>query len=208
MGIFAFRRNVYGKRKHNGQLPGPSACAACQKWGHRCFGSADHSFLPLIKNRAARYSFVGLEQDDFVQEGLIGLFTAVKNYDAGRSASFRTYANLCIHSRMVSCLNDLLSKKHLPLNDYLPIDSLNTSHQEILSQGESDPLEMYLRREEAQIRQEKIKTLLSGLEQETLTLYLSGHSYEEMAKLLHCTTKAVDNALQRVRRKLRDSQQD
>ena len=160
-------------------------------------------FLPLIKNRAARYSFVGLEQ-----EGLIGLFTAVKNYDAGRSASFRTYANLCIHSRMVSCLNDLLSKKHLPLNDYLPIDSLNTSHQEILSQGESDPLEMYLRREEAQIRQEKIKTLLSGLEQETLTLYLSGHSYEEMAKLLHCTTKAVDNALQRVRRKLRDSQQD
>lgn len=165
-------------------------------------------FLPLIKNRATRYSFVGLEQDDFVQEGLIGLFTAVKNYDAGRSASFRTYANLCIYSRMVSCLNDLLSKKHLPLNDYLPIDSLNTSHQEILSQGESDPLEMYLRREEAQIRQEKIKTLLSGLEQETLTLYLSGHSYEEMAKLLHCTTKAVDNALQRVRRKLRDSQQD
>ena len=165
-------------------------------------------FLPLIKNRAARYSFVGLEQDDFVQEGLIGLFTAVKNYDAGRSASFRTYANLCIYSRMVSCLNDLLSKKHLPLNDYLPIDSLNTSNQEILSQGESDPLEMYLRREEAQIRQEKIKTLLSGLEQETLTLYLSGHSYEEMAKLLHCTTKAVDNALQRVRRKLRDSQQD
>ena len=77
-----------------------------------------------------------------------------------------------------------------------------------MSQGESDPLEMYLRREEAQIRQEKIKTLLSGLEQETLTLYLSGHSYEEMAKLLHCTTKAVDNALQRVRRKLRDSQQD
>ena len=74
-------------------------------------------FLPLIKNRAARYSFVGLEQDDFVQEGLIGLFTAVKNYDVGRSASFRTYANLCIHSRMVSCLNDLLSKKHLPLND-------------------------------------------------------------------------------------------
>ena len=125
-------------------------------------------FLPLIKNRAARYSFVGLEQDDFVQEGLIGLFTAVKNYDAGRSASFRTYANLCIHSRMVSCLNDLLSKKHLPLNDYLPIDSLNTSHQEILSQGESDPLEMYLRREEAQIRQEKIKTLLSGLEQAIL----------------------------------------
>ena len=165
-------------------------------------------FLPLIKNRAARYSFVGLEQDDFIQEGLIGLFTAVKNYDAGRSASFPTYANVCIHSRMVCCLNNLLRQKRLPLNDYLSIDSLNASNEQALSVGECDPLEMYLRQEEAQMRQEKIKTLLSGLEQETLTLYLSGHSYEEMAKLLHCTTKAVDNALQRVRRKLRDSQND
>ena len=156
-------------------------------------------FLPLIKSKAGRYSFVGLEHDDFVQEGLIGLFTAVKNYDADRNASFRTFATLCIRSRMSGCLAELLEQKHLPLSNYLPIDELL-----FLEQSEGDPLELYLQQEEHQLRQEKIKSLLSGLEQETLTLYLSGYSYDEMANILHCSTKAVDNALQRVRRKLRD----
>ncbi len=160
-------------------------------------------FLPMIRQKAGRYSFVGLEQDDFVQEGLIGLLSAVQNYDPGRNASFRTFAVLCIQSRMSTCLNRLFSQKHLPLNDYLPIDSLPQAIEP--AQKGSDPLEVYLRQEEEQIRRQKIKTLLSGLEQETLRLYLSGHSYEEIAKLLCCTTKAVDNALQRVRRKLRDS---
>ena len=81
-------------------------------------------FLPMIRQKAGRYSFVGLEQDDFVQEGLIGLLSAVQNYDPGRNASFRTFAALCIQSRMSTCLNRLFSQKHLPLNDYLPIDSL------------------------------------------------------------------------------------
>ena len=88
-----------------------------------------------------------------------------------------------------------------------PIDELNHQEEQTAA-GDNDPLEVYLRREEQQLRAQKIKTLLSGLEQETLTLYLSGHSYDEIAKLLHCTTKAVDNALQRVRRKLRDSEMD
>lgn len=155
-------------------------------------------FLPFIKYKAGRYSFVGLEQDDFMQEGLIGLFTAVKGYDSNRSASFKTYATICIQSKMSSCFTQLLRQKHLPLNDYLPID-------DSLLSLEPDPLEAYLLWEEEELRRQQIKTLLSGLEQETLRLYLSGHSYEEMAKLLHCTTKAVDNALQRVRRKLREA---
>ncbi len=157
-------------------------------------------FLPVIRKKAGQYSSVGLEQDDFVQEGLIGLFQAVKRYDADRKASFKTFATICILSKMNGIFAELLEQKHLPLNNYLPIDDLQTLLQDSL-----DPLEMYLRLEEQQLRQQKIETLLSGLEQETLTLYLSGHSYEEMAEQLHCTTKAVDNALQRVRRKLRDS---
>lgn len=161
-------------------------------------------FLPTIKGKAVRYSSVGLEQDDFVQEGLIGLFTAVKSYDPSRSASFKTYASLCIQSKMNTCLSSFLHQKNMPLNNYLPIDTLSPEAEQSVTAG-CDPLEMYLRREEQQLREQKIKTLLSGLEQETLTLYLSGHSYDEIAKLLHCTTKAVDNALQRVRRKLRDS---
>ena len=160
-------------------------------------------YLPLIRGKAQRYSSVGLEQDDFVQEGLIGLFFAVKSYDKTHGASFKTFATLCILSKINRCFTELMEQKHLPLNNYLPID--DAFH---LPQDFSDPLEMYLQAEEQQQREQKIKTLLSGLEQETLTLYLSGHSYEEMAERLHCTTKAVDNALQRVRRKLRDNSQE
>lgn len=154
--------------------------------------------LPLIKHIAGFYSSVGLEHDDFVQEGLIGLFTAVKNYDAEK-ASFHTYATLCIRSRMLGCVAELLQQKHLPLSNYLPIEELG-----FLEQDSGDPLELYLKQEEQTLRQEKIKTLLSESEQHTLTLYLSGYSYEEMANILCCTPKAVDNALQRVRKKLRN----
>lgn len=96
----------------------------------------------------------------------------------------------------------LFSAKASALRDYLPIDSLEHAAG---PDSDGDPLEVYLQQEEELLRRQKIKTLLSGLEQETLTLYLSGLSYEEMAQRLHCSTKAVDNALQRVRRKLRNS---
>lgn len=186
----------------NAKLLGRAAGAKGQRRGHRRPGAADLPLLPVIKAKSGRYSLVGLEQDDFIQEGLIGLFNAVKNYDPARGASFDTYARRCIHSRMVECLSASLAQKHLPLRDYLPIDSLEHAAG---PDSDGDPLEVYLQQEEELLRRQKIKTLLSGLEQETLTLYLSGLSYEEMAQRLHCSTKAVDNALQRVRRKLRNS---
>ena len=149
-------------------------------------------FLPDIQAKAGCYKLAGLEPEDLVQEGLIGLLRAVKSYDSTRKASFATFASRCILFRMLGTIRLFLEQKHLPLNNYLPLDS-------------GDPLEAYLKQEEEQLRRQKIKTLLSGLEQETLTLYLNGLSYEEMAQQLGCSTKAVDNALQRVRRKLRGS---
>ena len=160
-------------------------------------------FLPDIRAKASRYTLAGLEQEDLVQEGLIGLLRAVKSYDSSRSASFATFASRCILFRMLGTVHLFLAQKHLPLNNYLPIDSAQVLAE--LSDRNGDPLEAYLKQEEQQLRRQKIKTLLSGLEQETLTLYLNGLSYEEMAQQLGCSTKAVDNALQRVRRKLRDS---
>lgn len=160
-------------------------------------------FLPDIRAKASRYTPVGLEQEDLIQEGLIGLLQAVKSYDSTRNASFATFASRCILFRILGTVRLFLEQKHLPLNNYLPIDSAQVLAE--LSDRDGDPLEAYLKQEEEQLRRQKIKTLLSGLEQETLTLYLNGLSYEEMAQQLGCATKAVDNALQRVRRKLRDS---
>lgn len=160
-------------------------------------------FLPDIRAKASRYTPVGLEQEDLIQEGLIGLLQAVKGYDSTRNASFATFASRCILFRILGTVRLFLEQKHLPLNNYLPIDSAQVLAE--LSDRDGDPLEAYLKQEEEQLRRQKIKTLLSGLEQETLTLYLNGLSYEEMAQQLGCSTKAVDNALQRVRRKLRGS---
>lgn len=160
-------------------------------------------FLPDIRAKASRYTPVGLEQEDLIQEGLIGLLQAVKGYDSTRNASFATFASRCILFRILGTVRLFLEQKHLPLNNYLPIDSAQVLAE--LSDRDGDPLEAYLKQEEEQLRRQKIKTLLSGLEQETLTLYHNGLSYEEMAQQLGCATKAVDNALQRVRRKLRDS---
>ena len=134
---------------------------------------------------------------------LIVRFLPVKSYDSTRKASFATFASRCILFRMLGTIRLFLEQKHLPLNNYLPLDSAQALAE--LSDRNGDPLEAYLKQEEEQLRRQKIKTLLSGLEQETLTLYLNGLSYEEMAQQLGCSTKAVDNALQRVRRKLRGS---
>lgn len=160
-------------------------------------------FLPDIQAKAGCYKLAGLEPEDLVQEGLIGLLRAVKSYDSTRKASFATFASRCILFRMLGIIRLFLEQKHLPLNNYLPLDSAQALAE--LSDRNGDPLEAYLKQEEEQLRRQKIKTLLSGLEQETLTLYLNGLSYEEMAQQLGCSTKAVDNALQRVRRKLRGS---
>ena len=155
-------------------------------------------FLPDIQAKAGCYKLAGLEPED-----LIGLLRAVKSYDSTRKASFATFASRCILFRMLGTIRLFLEQKHLPLNNYLPLDSAQALAE--LSDRNGDPLEAYLKQEEEQLRRQKSKTLLSGLEQETLTLYLNGLSYEEMAQQLGCSTKAVDNALQRVRRKLRGS---
>ena len=154
-------------------------------------------FLPDIQAKAGCYKLAGLEPEDLVQEGLIGLLRAVKSYDSTRKASFATFASRCILFRMLGTIRLFLEQKHLPLDSAQALAEL--------SDRNGDPLEAYLKQEEEQLRRQKIKTLLSGLEQETLTLYLNGLSYEEMAQQLGCSTKAVDNALQRVRRKLRGS---
>lgn len=166
-------------------------------------------YMPLIRSRAQRYSFAESDRDDFVQEGLIGLVKAVRSYDSTRNTTFKTYCNICITSKMLSGISLLLSNKHHAMQDYLSIEQLETSDSGLKSlvsgNDGPDPLDWYVQQEEKEYMQQQIRTLLSGLEQETLSLYLSGHSYEEMAMLLNSTTKAVDNALQRVRRKLRDA---
>lgn len=157
-------------------------------------------YLPQIRLKAGSYHTSLADRDDLIQEGLIGLLNAVRNYDSSKETLFRTFADVCIQNKMLTELEKRHNNKQQALQDYLPLEDLNTSSQ---APVEEDPFHIVAQQEEHQLLKAKAKTLLSDLEQETLSLYLSGHSYEEMASILHLTTKAVDNALQRVRRKLR-----
>ncbi len=158
-------------------------------------------YLPSIRFRASRYFGAGLEQDDLIQEGLIGLLGAVRAYDIGRESSFYTFATLCIHRKILSAVQSALSPRNHPLKDYMPLDDEALS--QLSTEGGQNPEDAIIANESGQMLWERMHTLLSPTEQEALGLYLSGHSYKEIAVLLCLTNKAVDNALQRVRRKLR-----
>lgn len=155
-------------------------------------------YLPMIRRRAARYFLPGMDGEDVVQEGLIGLLKAIRLYD-GRQSSFSAFASLCVTSTMATAAKAALSQKSRPLSDYSPLEELSGSSAESLV----SPEEEIIIAEQVGELYGKFHALLSSFEQRALTLYLSGHSYSEISQFLRTTPKAVDNALQRVRRKLR-----
>ena len=156
--------------------------------------------MPMIRRKAGQYHLPGMEAEDIVQEGLVGLLKAIRLYDPAIS-SFSTFASLCVSTNMATAAKAALSTKSRPLMDYAPLDHPDAS----IPERTAGPEEQAILSEQAEELRRKIATLLSGFEQTTLQLYLSGLSYQQIAKLQHTTAKAVDNALQRVRRKLRST---
>lgn len=154
-------------------------------------------YLPLIRHKAAGYCLPGMEKDDLVQEGLLGLLKAISFYEAGKS-SFATFASICVSSSMATAAKSALSQKSMPLVDYVPL-----SDDETIAALDNTPEQHLAAREQAAELLDKISTTLSLFEQQVLRLYLTGHAYYEIAEILLTSPKAVDNALQRVRRKLR-----
>ena len=158
-------------------------------------------YLPVIRHRASGYTADPTDRDDLIQEGLIALLGAVKTYHQEKGAGFKTYCYVCVQNKMLKELEKRTSKKQQVMQNYLPLEELEHS---ALNDDSDDPFWIVAARESRQILMEKAKNLLSALEQETLSLYLSGLSYDEIAAQLNLSTKTVDNALQRVRRKLRE----
>lgn len=157
-------------------------------------------YLSLIRRKADSYTSSVDDRDDLIQEGLIGLLKAVDLYDSEKGASFKTYCYICVQSKMLSYLEKRFNNKHQAMYNYLPLDEFNAC---FANSQNDDPFSIIAAQEGSELLMAKTKTLLSSLEQEVLSLYLGGLSYEEIASQLALTGKAVDNALQRVRRKLR-----
>ena len=164
------------------------------------FGTLLRRYLPLIRSYAGRYATALESREDLVQEGSIALMDAAASFDPQRGVRFATYASRCIARGVQKAVLRNTTAKRRSVEGFLPLDAL----EELQEQGES-PDDEVISRESIALLQEKIATLLSGFEQEAFQLYLSGCSYQEMANTLHTSTKAVDNALQRIRRKLRNA---
>lgn len=157
----------------------------------------------LVKICARPYFLIGGDSEDLIQEGMLGLLSAVRHYDPSKAVKFRTYAEFCIRRRLYSAIKSASRFKHTPLNDYVSLESPELDENN--TQGISflrDPEEFVIARE----RVDEITGLLLGslskFESRVLGLYLEGMSYEEMAVKVNKTPKSVDNAVQRIRKKL------
>ena len=163
----------------------------------------------LVRARAKDYYLAGADREDLVQEGMIGLFKAIRDFDITKQASFRGFAEICVKRQILTAVKMATRQKHMPLNSYVSLnqpvyeDETERTLVEMLAQRESvNPEEMFLRREKAEALGAEIAQKLSGLERAVLSLYLAGMDYREIAVELDRSPKSIDNALQRIKRKL------
>lgn len=169
----------------------------------------------LVKNKARTMFILGADTEDLIQEGMIGLFKAVRDYDCGRDASFYTFADLCIARQMYTAIQASGRKKHMPLNSYISIygsvvqddareDGAEVVLVNVLPAGEeSNPEELIIDRENVEQLEQNIQKELSPFEKQVLDLYITGMNYVEIAKVLGKDEKSTDNALQRIRTKMK-----
>ena len=160
-------------------------------------------YSQLVRICARPYFLAGGEGEDLIQEGMLGLMSAVRQYDPSREAAFITFAEHCIRNRLYTAIKSASRQKHTPLNDSISLESPQFEEiQAKVSCYLHDPEELLIAREHFDQLKEQISGSLSGLESEVLDLYLNGLSYSDIAKKLNKTPKSVDNAVQRIRKKL------
>ena len=167
-------------------------------------------YYGFVRLKASSYFLAGGDADDLIQEGLVGLYKAVRDYRTDRESSFRNFAELCITRQMITAVKTACRNKHKPLNQSISFamtptaagDGESTLEEILPGPRTEDPALCVISTEELGSLVECLTSVLSELESEALTCYLDGRSYEEIADRLACDTKAVDNALQRVKRKV------
>ena len=166
-------------------------------------------YLLFVKVKARSYFLIGADKEDIIQEGMIGLYKAIRDFRGDKLASFRAFAELCITRQIITAIKTATRQKHIPLNSYVSLDkpmydedSERTLMDVITSPLSDNPEHLMINREEYSRLEGQMSEVLSELEQQVLVLYLEGRSYNEISSLLNRSTKSIDNALQRIKRKL------
>ncbi|MDD7219863.1 MAG: RNA polymerase sporulation sigma factor SigH [Clostridia bacterium] len=159
----------------------------------------------LVKNKARTMYLIGGENDDLIQEGMIGLFKAVRDFQPGRDASFQTFARVCVERQMYNAIKNSNRQKHQPLNSYISLSGEKEGNEDPLKDmWVENPESIIIDRENVRNLEEEISSALSPMENQVLKLYLNGSGYTEIARILKKSPKSVDNALSRIRGKIRE----
>ena len=170
----------------------------------------------LVRARARTYFLAGADYDDVIQEGMMGLFKAIRDFDPTRQTVFKAFAELCVTRQIMTAVKAAARNKHMPLNMYVSlnrplseeddgralVDVMSASSDAFDGQAAGDPEKMLIIREQFEATRRLIENTLSEFEQKVLAMYLDGRPYAEIAALLEINQKSVDNALQRIKRKL------
>ena len=167
-----------------------------------------NKYTDIVNMKAGKYFIVGAEKEDIMQEGLIGLFKAIKCFDPKKQSSFKTFANLCIERQLQTAIKSSTRQKHLPLNSYLSLnisaydENDDTSLLDVFdTKTVEDPLDTITKKEYYNFIADRIDETLSDFEKQVLHRYTKGESYVEIAGRLNAPVKSVDNAIQRIRKK-------
>ncbi|WP_339300323.1 RNA polymerase sporulation sigma factor SigH [Paenibacillus sp. FSL K6-2441] len=168
-----------------------------------------NKYRSFVRAKARSYFLIGADREDIIQEGMIGLYKSIRDFRGDKLASFKAFAELCITRQIITAIKTATRQKHIPLNSYVSLDkpiydeeSDRTLLDVICGSQVSDPEELIINQEEFTGLEDKMSEILSDLERKVLMLYLDGKSYQEIAVDLNRHVKSIDNALQRVKRKL------
>lgn len=163
----------------------------------------------LVKVKARAYFIIGADKEDIIQEGMIGLYKSIRDYQESRETSFKVFAELCITRQMITAIKSATRQKHIPLNSYISLnkpvydgESEKTYLDTIASLKSLNPEELFIGKESKNFIEKHINRTLTKLECKVLELYLQGKNYTEISSIIQKPEKSIDNALQRVKRKL------
>jgi RNA polymerase sporulation-specific sigma factor len=169
-----------------------------------------HRYRHYARAKARSYFLAGADREDIVQEGMIGLYKAIRDFQAERNSSFRAFAELCITRQIITAIKTATRQKHAPLNSYVSLNKTSSGDDDdersfadsFVGEAVADPAELVISAEEIAGIRASMGEVLSSLETEVLQLYMDGKSYQEIAGALGRHVKSIDNALQRIKRKL------
>lgn len=162
----------------------------------------------FVRAKARSYFLIGADHEDIVQEGMIGLYKSIRDYKADKQTSFRAFAELCVKRQIITAIKTATRQKHVPLNSYVSLnkplydEESDRTLLDIIEGRVTNPEDLFISQEGMDHIQKQIDTLLSDFEKQVLEAFLDGKSYQEIAEMLGRHVKSIDNALQRVKRKL------